>query len=139
MRFLIDTNVISETVRMVPDEKVMRRLGQIDEGDLYLSVVSFGELVYGMEKLTDGRRRSVLSDWINAMPEGFGGRLLPVTTAVGRRWGELKARGHALGRPLAQADGLIAATALEHGLRVLTRNVADFEPTGVLTLNPWEG
>lgn len=139
MRFLIDTNVMSETVRAVPDAEVVRRLGEIDDADLFLSVVSFGELVYGMEKLDDGRRRRAFGEWINAMPQGFGERLLPVTTAVGRRWGELKARGNALGRPLAQADGLIAATALEHGLRVMTRNVADFEPTGVPTLNPWEG
>jgi toxin FitB len=106
---------------------------------IWASVLSFGEIRKGIERLAPGKRRSELDQWLNRdLDQWFEERLLPITRAIAERWGVLTARAMDKGRPLPSIDGLIAATALEHDLTVVTRNVKDFADLAVKTLNPWE-
>jgi len=137
--FLLDTNIPSELMRTAPDRRVKDWVYGQDTTSLYLSAVTIGELRKGFAILPDGKRRSQLEEWFerNLLPL-FAGRILPLTQEVAAQWGQLDARRHLNGRPLNTADGMIAATALEHGLTLVTRNVKDFEGLGVSILNPWE-
>ncbi len=109
-------------------------------GDLYLSVITLGELRKGFTLLSTGDvRRARLERWFHDdLLTLFAGRILPVTQAVAERWGVLEAERRIQGRPLNMAGGLIAAPALEHGLSLVTRNVRDFEDLGLRVVNPWE-
>ncbi len=137
--FLLDTNVPSELTRPLPDERVVAWVNAQDSSSLYLSVVSVGELRKGFCLLAEGRRRTQLEAWFETfLLPLFADRVLPVTQAVGERWGVLTASCQRRGAPLNMADGLIAATAFTHELTVVTRNVKDFEVLGVRILNPWD-
>jgi len=137
--WLLDTNVVSEAMTLRPDVGVVRWLGVTNEALQYLSVLSIGEIRRGLSALPHSKRRSALENWLrHDIRERFHDRILPVTVTVADRWGELDARANQMGRPLQTADGLIAATALEHGLTLVTRNVRDFERLGVDVFNPWE-
>jgi predicted nucleic acid-binding protein len=126
--FLVDTNVPSELTKPMPDVRVRDWVNAQDNGSLYLSVVSVGELRRGLMVLSPGRRRAQLEQWFEQyLLPLFGDRILPVTHSVGDRWGILGAECKLRGTPLATADGLIAATALEHDLVVVTRNVRDVD------------
>lgn len=105
--------------------------------EVFLSVVSIGEITKGVLRLPQGRKRTELADWLETLDREFGGRILDVGRETVRVWGEISALAEARGRILPIADGLIAATAIQHGLRIYTRNVADFDVTGVLVTNPW--
>ena len=122
-----------------PDAGVLRWLSITNEALQYLSVLSIGEIRKGSSALPHSKRRSALEKWLqHDIRERFHDRILPVTVTVAERWGELDARSNQLGRPLQTADGLIAATALEHGLTLVTRNVRNFAGLGVAVFNPWE-
>lgn len=101
--------------------------------------MSFGELRKGITIRAPGKRRTELEAWLETDLENlFAGRILPVTQSVAERWGILDGQRQLKGRPLSVPDGQIAATALEHGLTVVTRNVKDFEDLGVPILNLWK-
>jgi toxin FitB len=138
--FLLDTNVISEFKRRGdPNPDVAAWLRATDPDLVWASVLSFGEIRNGVERLPAGKRRIDLERWLNRdLNQWFEDRLLPVTRAVAERWGAMNVRALDRGRPIAAIDGLIAATAVEHGLTLVTRNVKDFGDFGVATLNPWE-
>jgi predicted nucleic acid-binding protein len=122
-----------------PDPRVNAWVLAQDEAALHLSVVTIGELRKGLTILPESKRRSQLQDWLeNDLIPLFRGRVLPVTQLIADRWGVLSGMRQMAGRPLSMADGLIAATGLEHGLVVVTRNVRDYEGLGVTLLNPWE-
>jgi predicted nucleic acid-binding protein len=105
---------------------------------LFISSVSFGELRKGIILRPPGKRREELETWIETdLSILFSGRILPVTRSVAERWGVLEGRRQLAGKPLNVPDGQIAATALEHGLTLVTRNVKDFEELEVPILNPW--
>ena len=105
----------------------------------YVSVITLAEIQKGIELLAEGKRRAQLEQWLRQDLEAwFTGRVLSVDREVAGRWASLVAQGAQTGRPLPMVDSLIAATALAHGLTVVTRNVRDFEAAGVATLNPWE-
>jgi predicted nucleic acid-binding protein len=134
--YLIDTNVLSELRRKSPDPSVARWFAYRPAGTLYLSVLTLGELRKGVERLTEPARRLALLDWLETeLPAFFAGRLLAVDAAVADRWGYLQARA---GRPLPAIDSLLAATAMQHGLVLVTRNVRDVAELGVQVLNPWD-
>ncbi len=136
---LLDTNVPSESIRSRPDPKVDAWIRAQDDQTLHLSVITIGELRKGLDLAPHGKRRSELLEWLEKdLIPTFDGRILPVTYAIAEKWGALSAQRHLAGRPLSMADGLIAATALEHGLTVVTRNVQDFDLLGVKILNPWD-
>ena len=109
-----------------------------NEEDMFVSVVSIGEIVKGISLLREGSRKRALEIWLNTLEHDYGDRLLSIDLETSRLWGELTAAAQKAGRTVHATDGLIAATAMRHGLRVMTRNTADFEPTGALILNPWE-
>jgi len=133
--YLLDTNVVSELVRPRPSRAVLRWFGSVPDAALHLSVLTLGEIRKGVEGVTEGSRRERLRLWLEQeLPAWFEDRLLPVDAAVADRWGRLLAE---LGRPVAAIDSLLAATALEHGLRVVTRNQADLRFPGVETIDPW--
>jgi tRNA(fMet)-specific endonuclease VapC len=138
--FLLDTNIPSEITKPIPAPSVLRWLGTVAEAQTFLSVVSLGEMRKGCELLEPGSKRRIqLERWLDEdVHKWLAGRILPVTEAVAQRWGKLEATRQRLGLPLNTADGQIAATALEHGLTLVTRNVKDFSDLGVSILNPWE-
>jgi predicted nucleic acid-binding protein len=137
--FLLDTNIPSEMIRTRPDPRVDAWVSAQEDAVLHLSVITIGELRKGITVLPKGKRRSRLQDWLEGevLPL-FTGRILPVTQAIADRWGVLSAQRQVAGRPLSMADGILAATALEHGLTMVTRNVRDYEGLGVEILSPWD-
>jgi predicted nucleic acid-binding protein len=118
---------------------VRERLATAQPDDLFLSVVTIGEITHGIARLPAGAKRRELEAWLAMTERHFSDRILPIDRDIAQLWGEMTAKASQAGRVLHVADGLIAATALHHGLRILTRNVKDYEATGVLVLNPWEG
>ena len=137
MSYLLDTCVVSELSRPRPDSGVVAWMSEADVGSLHLSAITIGELRHGALRLPVGKRRTSLSIWSEKLRQSFSGRVLPVDESAALRWAEIAARAEQVGRPGSLADGLIAATALDRGLTLVTRNVSDFEPFGVSILNPW--
>lgn len=136
MSYLVDTNVLSELRRRQPDPGVVAWMQQRPRQSLYLSVLTLGEIRKGIEQLQDNQRRQPLIDWLEVeLPHYFVGRLLHVDALTADRWGYLMA---SAGRPLPAIDGLLAATALQHQLTLVTRNRRDFEGLGVPLINPWD-
>lgn len=138
MSFLLDTNVVSEWVKPRPNSGVITWLGDVDEDRVFLSVVNFAELRYGVNRMSAGARRNRLDLWLReTLPLRFENRILPVDSLVGDAWGQLVARSQASGRTMGIMDGFLAATAEVHRLTMVTRNVADFSILGDSILNPW--
>ncbi len=136
MSYLIDTNVLSELRRKAPDARVIDWFSQRPTGTLFLSVLTLGEIRKGVEALSDPSRRLALLDWLETeLPAFFVGRILPIDAAVADRWGRMVAQA---GRPLPAIDSLLAATALQHGLILVTRNLRDVKGLGVQVVNPWD-
>ncbi len=134
---VIDTCVVSELTRPVPSDPVVQWLRAHRGRGVFMSAITVGELVRGVELLGPGRRRTRLERWLDGLRAAYADRILPVSEEIAVRWGQLSALCRSRGRPLASLDGLIAATALEAGFGIATRNVADFEQTGVELVNPW--
>lgn len=136
--YLLDTNVPSELTRSQSDPQVEKWLNDADDERLFLSVVSLGEIFKGLIMLPESKRREQLQRWMDeTLRPWFSGRILPITESIAERWGILAGECQRKGRGLTMADGLIAATALEHNLTLVTRNVRDFADLGIGVLNPW--
>jgi len=134
--YLLDTNVISETIRRRQDKLVIGWLEQVPAEALFLSVLTLGEIRKGVERLTDKKRREKLRLWLeHELPAWFEGRVLPIDLAVADRWGRLLAE---TGRPVPTIQSLLAATALHYELRLVTRNARDFAYPGLEVINPWQ-
>jgi len=139
MAYLLDTCVMSEFTRRHPNEKVIQWVSEADESDLYLSVITLGEIKRGIERLFISRRKDELSEWLDHdLVERFGKRLVLIDTGTMFTWGSLQARLERDGRLMPAIDSLIAASALQHGFTLVTRNEADFISTGVQLTNPWK-
>ena len=139
--FLLDTNVLSEFSRRgAPDQRVKSWLETAVPGSLYVSVLTLAEIRRGIELLPASKRRGQLEQWLeNDLLASFDdANVLPVTKAIGDRWAVLSALAQGKGIQPSVIDGLIAATALEHDLTLVTRNVTDFERLGVAIFNPWD-
>jgi predicted nucleic acid-binding protein len=138
--YLLDTNVVSELVKPSPDARVAAWIRATDETDMHLSVLTFAEIRYGIEKLPQGTRRERLRRWMDTnLADRFEGRILGVDRAIGELWGVIMARGFAVSVRLPVMDTLLAATAEHHGMTMVTRNTRDFARAGVATLDPWSG
>ena len=138
MRVLLDTCVLSELRRPRGHPGVRAAVNALADEDLFVSVLSVGEIAKGIALLKEGAQRRALEAWLRALEEHYADRLLPVDAGTCRLWGEITAAAQRSGRALHAVDGLIAATAIHHGLHVMTRNTADFAPAGALLLDPWQ-
>lgn len=138
--FLLDTNVLSEFNRRGdPAPRVKQWLEAAQAGSLYASVLTLAEIRFGVEVLPPSKRRTQLEEWLDRdLPAWFGGRVLPLDKSIADRWGVLRAQAQTKGRPLSVVDGLLAATALQHSLTIVSRNVGDFAVVGVAVVNSWE-
>lgn len=135
MSYLIDTNVLSELRRREPNQGVIEWFEQRPATTLYLSVLTLGEIRKGIASLVNDDRQLKLLDWLEVeLPQFFSGRILSVDTAVTNRWGHLNAQ---MARPIPAIDSLLAATAMTHGLKLVTRNVRDFDYPELVVINPW--
>jgi predicted nucleic acid-binding protein len=121
-----------------PDPRVIAWLDALDERTVYLSVLTLGELRYGVQILASGAKRTRLEGWIDtSLRTRFAGRILPVTEDIADRWGALTARARLRGEMLPAIDALLAATAEAHNLSIATRNGDHFDAAGVSAVNPW--
>jgi predicted nucleic acid-binding protein len=136
--FLLDTNVVSEWMKPRPNPGVISWLADVDEDRVFLSVITLTEIRYGIERMAAGARKTRLREWLeNEVPLRFEGRLLSIDGAVADACGKLVARSEAVGRRIEVMDAFIAATAENHSLTVVTRNMSHFEPLITPLVNPW--
>jgi len=136
---LLDTCLVSELVCARPSPAVSTWVAAQQENHLFLSVLTLGELRKGIERLADGGKRTRLASWLDGeLKLRFSGRLLPVDEEVAERWGIVCAQASRRGATVPVLDGLIAATALVHGMTVVTRNTADMLAAGALVHSPWD-
>ncbi len=139
MRYLLDTNVISELIARRPNMDVVEWLDSLDPNAVYLSVITIGEIRKGIEKLEPSKRRNALLDWLETdLLIRFHEHIAEITTDVMLLWGELTGRLENQGKPLGVVDSLIAAIALAGDYVLVTRNQSDFENTGTALLDPWQ-
>ncbi|MDE1992018.1 MAG: type II toxin-antitoxin system VapC family toxin [Rhizobiaceae bacterium] len=131
--YLIDTNILSEARRGSVDATSWLRA--VDPSTIHLSVITLGEVMRGisLKRRSDPQTAAHLEEWLRKLRHDHSGRILPITDHIAVEWGRLAAL-----RPRGDADGLIAATAIVHDLVVVTRNVKDFDDTGVAVINPWD-
>ena len=134
--YLIDTNVVSELTKALPDPGVVAFLSEQD--DLWLSSVVLHELEFGLRSLLQGRRRDDLQQVLSDFIAEFDDRILPLERIEAEWAARLRAEAHLSGRVLHLGDALIAGTAKAHGLTVATRNVKDFDGLDVNVANPWQ-
>lgn len=136
MSYLLDTNVLSELRRKQPNAGVVAWVQARPASTLYISVLTLGEIRKGIASLGESPKQLVLLDWLEVdLPNFFTGRILPITGAVADRWGLLQAQAQ---RPVPAIDSLLAATALAHGMQLVTRNEKDFAYSGLQVINPWQ-
>jgi predicted nucleic acid-binding protein len=132
---VLDTNVISERVRLTPEPKVVTFLGTVE--DPIVSAIVFHELAYGVERLRDFSKRMQLELFLQGVKAMYEGRVVGVDLALAELAGRLRAQASRSGWVLAQFDSLIAATAIQIGAKLATRNIVDFERLGIVLINPW--
>jgi len=137
LRYLVDTNIISEMTRKRPDNGIVKWFENTANADMFISVISIGELIFGAAKLPDGTKKTELSAWLNGLiHEGFGDRIVDIDRNVMEAWGEMSAK---LTRSLPKLDTLIAASAIAWNMTVVTGNTRDFKDIpGLKLLNPLE-
>ena len=137
MKCLLDTNILSEIRKPNGNADVKAFVSSLREEDIFISAISIGEIVYGVEKLPDGQKKTELLIWLTQkLPERFGNRIIPLDVDIFSEWGRLRARA---GRTLPVMDSLIAATALARRLVIVTRNIKDFDKIeGLKLIDPWQ-
>ena len=138
MSYLFDTNVISEPRRKLPNENVVQWLAGVELADVYLSALTVGEIKKGAAKLSSGKQKVALESWLEKLRREFAERILPVTEETFLVWGKMVAAFEKVGIVRPAFDSLLEATALEHDLILVTRNVRNFQGSSVTILNPWE-
>lgn len=139
MPWLLDTNILSEIRRLKPEPKVLAFIAARSLDELYISAVTPAELRFGIERLDAGERRDELNRWLtHTIRPMFHERIFPVSEDILFRWRVLMEEGRKVGHTYSQPDLIIAATALHHGLTVVTRDRDDFDKSGETVINPWE-
>lgn len=136
--WLLDTNILSELRKPKPEPKVVRFIAAQPLDTLFVSVVTFAEIRFGIELVPDPAKRSVLGDWLtHKLRPMFAGRVLPVSEDVMVTWRILVEEGRKVGHTFSQPDLIIAATGLHYGLTIVTRDAAGYARTRAVILNPW--
>lgn len=135
---VLDTNVLSELMRRRPAARVVGWVDEQDASALAITAVTVAELLYGVARLADGARKGELAAAVDALVrEDFADRVLPFDAAAAVHYAELDAERDRQGRPISTADGQIAAICRHHGVALATRNVRDFDASGVALIDPW--
>lgn len=138
MNYLLDTCVISELIKKTPNPKVVKWISEVSENSLFLSVITFGEIHKGIEKLPEGKKKDKLHTWINFdLKDRFKNRVIDLDIKIAATWGKIQAKSEAVGKPIPAIDGLIVATGITYELIIVTRNISDMENSGAILLNPW--
>jgi len=141
LKYLLDTNIISEFVSKKPSQKVLDYINSLDENDIYLSVITIGEIRFGIEKLDKENQKKkikMLSDWLeNDLIQRFNGRILDVDLEIMLKWGEVNAQLQKIGKPMPIMDSLIASSCLAKELILITRNEKDFYSFDIEMINPF--
>lgn len=139
MKYLLDTCVISELITKQPNQQIVTWLDALPSPNVYLSVITIGEISKGIAKLPDSRRKSQLSEWLHQeLLVRFTERIAGIDLETMLIWGELAGRLELSGHPMPAIDSLIAAIALRGDFHLVTRNTNDFRETGVNIVNPWQ-
>jgi predicted nucleic acid-binding protein len=136
MRGLLDTCTLAELRRPDGQARVKAAVAEIPDSNLYVSVLTVGEIAKGIALLAAGKKKRSLTTWLNGLEAGFSDRILGIDAETARTWGELAARAQKAGLVIPAVDGLLAATAVRHGLHVITWNTRHFEASGALVLDP---
>jgi toxin FitB len=135
---ILDTNVLSEAMRPFPAAEVLRWLGSHPASSLFTTAITQAEILYGLQLLSRGKRRTALESAIGAIfEEDFAGRILPFDSDAAHVFPQIAVARRALGRPISQLDAQIAAIARSRGAKLATRNTQDFEHCGITIVNPW--
>lgn len=137
MKYLLDTCVLSELVKSTPEPKVVNWIDTRAEESLFISSITLAELLKGVARLQDSHRKTALTEWVNKIRAEMADRVLPFESSTAEYWACMCATAEKSGTPLSAFDSIIAATALEHGLVIATRNTRDFEAAPVILINPW--
>lgn len=137
MSFILDTCVVSELSKPLPEPRVTSWLDGCPAELLYLSVLTLGELHYGISRLPEGKKKNDLLVWIEHLKSAYRGYILPVDDRISMRWGEERARLERLGQPAPVIDSLLAATALECDFVLVTRNTDNFKSFAIKVFDPW--
>lgn len=138
MKYQLDTCVISELVKPTPKRRVLDWLNATPSEDLFISVLTIGEIRKGLTKLPDSKRKARLTVWLNTLLEEYQERILPVDLIVAENWGVIQGNAEKEGTPMSSIDSLIAATVHTHNLILVTRNESDFIPSQIPITNPWK-
>ncbi len=137
MRILLDTCVLSELRKTRGERSVHAAVTAVASEDLFLSVICMGEIVKGITLLNESKKKRELRSWTQALERYYSDRILDIDIETTRICGEITAAAQKAGKTIHVSDGLIAATALRHGMHLMTRKFRDFEPSGALLINPW--
>lgn len=138
MKYLLDTCVVSELSKKKPLKNLIFWIKQKDESDLYLSVLTIGELQKGITKLSESKKKRSLIHWVESdLLKRFENRILAITDSVARKWGDIQGKAEQEGKKMPVIDSLIAATGLVYDLQIITRNTVNMEFSGVNLFNPW--
>ncbi|MEA2257924.1 MAG: toxin FitB [Acidobacteriaceae bacterium] len=139
MAWLLDTNILSELRRPKPEQKVVAFVAGCPLDQLYISAVTLAEIRFGIELVGEPNRRADLNDWLtNKVRPMFGERVLQITEDIMLKWRLLVEEGRKTGHTFSQPDVIIAATAIHHGLTLVTRDRSDYDKTRVSVINPWD-
>ena len=141
MRYLLDTNIVSEFVSKKPNQKVLDYVNALDENNVYLSVITIGEIRFGIEKLDKehhSKKIEMLSSWLdNDLMQRFEGRIVDIDKKTMLQWGEINEQLQKIGRPMPIMDSLIASSCLDKGFVLITRNTKDFYSFEMEMINPF--
>jgi predicted nucleic acid-binding protein len=137
VKILLDTCILAELQNPHGHIAIKEAVARIEDDNLFLSVVTVGEIAKGISLLTVGKKKQLLEEWLNSLEVQFSNRILSVETETARMWGELTARAQKTGITIPAADGLIAATALRYGMHIMTRNTRHFEASGAIVIDPF--
>lgn len=138
MRVLLDTCVLSELQKPQCNEAVKKAIMELNSEQLFLSIITIGEIIKGIALLKESKKKHELSSWLLNLEHYYADRILSIDLETSRIWGEQTAAAQKAGKIVSVSDGLISATAIRHGLHIMTRNMNDFKPMGAMLINPWE-
>jgi predicted nucleic acid-binding protein len=139
MKYLLDTCVLSELIKKHPNPKVIKWVSKTDENNLFISVLTIGEIHKGIEKLPNSKKKDELHQWVNYdLKERFRNRIIDFDLKTASVWGQIQAHSELSGKAMPAINGQIVATGISYDLTVVTRNTKDMEISGAILQNPWQ-